>query len=151
MAQYLLDTNILLRIMQQDSAQRQQAVDAVTSLWSTGNTLSVSPQVIVEFWCVATRPADVNGFGWTAEEASNQIDNILRQFPILEEGPQILPVWLELVRSNEVKGKKSHDARLVAIMLCNGADHLLTLDTDDFRSYSQISVVSPRDVTKAEI
>jgi hypothetical protein len=50
------------------------------------------------------------------------------------------------VTAQDIKGKKAHDARFVAAMRTHGATHLLTFNTDDFRSYSGITLVHPSDV-----
>ena len=39
-----------------------------------------------------------------------------------------------------------HDARLVAVMLSHGVTHLLTFNTGDFASFTNISLVHPSDL-----
>ena len=40
-----------------------------------------------------------------------------------------------------------HDARLVAAMLVHKLTHILTFNSDDFRRYSEIIVVNPKQLT----
>ncbi|WP_246605349.1 type II toxin-antitoxin system VapC family toxin [Sphaerospermopsis torques-reginae] len=60
--------------------------------------------------------------------------------------PQIFTEWESLVIQYQVMGKQVHDARLVAAMLAHNITHLLTFNVDDFRRFSDIVVVDPRNV-----
>jgi len=84
----------------------------------------LTAQVLVELWVVATRPIAVNGLGWTGEQTRSTIDQLLNRFPLLEESSQIFPNWLDLVTTRKVKGKRTHDARIVAVMLTHEITHL---------------------------
>jgi hypothetical protein len=53
---------------------------------------------------------------------------------------------LYLVTAQDIKGKKAHDARFAAAMLTHGVANLLTFNPDDFKSYSNITLVHPSDV-----
>lgn len=146
MIRYLLDTNILLRALYKGSPQRQEVMDALSSLRSNGDLLCIAPQVVTEFWSVATRPADVNGLGLTTGFVSAYVDRILRHFYLLEENRSLFNNWLALVRVHEVLGKNVHDTRLVAIMQTYDVEHLLTFNVDDFKRYQEIKPVHPREV-----
>lgn len=144
MTTYLLDTNVLLRSSDPNSPLQALADASVTQLLERSAQLYITSQNIIEFWVVATRPATVNGLGWTVEQTRTEIEQILSQFPQLEETPQIFPHWFNLVTSYQLQGKRVHDARLVAVMLAHGVTHLLTFNPDDFRSINEIVVVHPQ-------
>jgi predicted nucleic acid-binding protein len=146
MDRYLLDTNILLRVLQPESGQRSVAVRAISCLAERGDLPCITPQVLIEFWAVATRPVEVNGFGWTAEQAAAQLRDILQQFPVLEDGPTVFAHWVDLVSSYGIVGKRVHDARLVAVMRAHGIDSILTFDTDDFSTFREVAAVHPDSV-----
>jgi len=116
MTRYLLDTNILLRARDPSASNYQLAVDAVSQLLAQDIECVITAQVLIEFWVVATRPIEVNGLGWNIQQTKNEIDGVLDQFPLLEETPQILTNWLQLVSQNGVRGKRTHDARILAVM-----------------------------------
>ena len=65
---YLVDTNILTRLVEPTHAMHQQARDAVALLVRQAHILCVVSQNSYEFWVVATRPVNVNGLGKTAAE-----------------------------------------------------------------------------------
>ena len=59
----LVDTNVLLRSVQRRSPSYRQARNAVVTLLRREDRLCIFPQNIIEFWSVATRPAQSNGLG----------------------------------------------------------------------------------------
>ncbi len=61
----LLDTNILLRLSATQAPEHADVVRAVTALLTRGDVPVIAAQVLIELWVVATRPTNVNGFGWT--------------------------------------------------------------------------------------
>jgi predicted nucleic acid-binding protein len=96
MTDYLLDTNILLRMSDRTSPVNLLAGRATATLLRQRNRVFITSQNIIEFWVVATRPATVNGLGWSVEQTRTEIEQILNQFPQLEETPQIFPtgsIW----------------------------------------------------------
>jgi len=89
---------------------------------------------------------DANGFGWTTQRTATEVEQLRNKFPILPDSPQILSNWLTLVETYEGKGKNVHDARLGAVMLAHGITHLLTFNTDDFRRFSNITLMHPNEI-----
>jgi predicted nucleic acid-binding protein len=140
MARYLLDTNVLLRAVAPNSVQHPAAVGAIKRLLAGGEELFLAPQVLVEFWSVATRPAEVNGYGWPPKDAEIKVADLLRQFPLLPETPAVFPEWLRLVSRYGIRGKQVHDARLVALLNTHGVTHLLTFNIHDFQPYGTLAV-----------
>lgn len=58
---YLFDTNVFLRLALRNDPQRQVALEALRILRLRNEVLSITPQVLSEFWSVATRPASARG------------------------------------------------------------------------------------------
>ena len=65
----LVDTNVLLRLAQPTSPQHAPAQAALMALDSAGLELCLVPQVLYEYWAVATRPPSANGLGLSVPEA----------------------------------------------------------------------------------
>jgi len=139
----LFDTNILTRAAQPGHALQEIALKAGDILKTRGETLCVVPQVLYEFWSVATRPPGENGLGLTTAEARAELARIKQLFSVLAETPAILFHWERLVFAHEVKGKSTYDARLVACMKAHNVSHVLTFNAQDFARYPGISVLSP--------
>jgi predicted nucleic acid-binding protein len=143
MTNYLLDTNIILRTVQPQAPTHTLAVESVASILENSDNVFITPQILIEFWAVTTRPVDVNGLGWSPVLAEAEIQQLRHQFPMLDDRSDVFLNWLQLVKQHAVQGKNVHDARLVAIMQTYGITHLLTFNVDDFRRYSDITVVHP--------
>lgn len=139
----LVDTNILARLSQAGHPQQSIAASAVKSLLEAGHELRIVPQVIYEYWAIATRPADENGLGLTITEAQGRLLEFKTLLPPLRDERGILDRWQELVVDRAVRGKPSHDARIVAAMLRHGMTHLLTFNDADFKRYPEVTVLLP--------
>ncbi|MFQ5629577.1 MAG: type II toxin-antitoxin system VapC family toxin [bacterium] len=134
----LLDTNILLRSKQPNSLHHQEVTEKLIDFASNDNKLLICPQVIYEFYVVATRPQESNGLGCSTADARDEVDNILGTYTLLEDSGKIFNKWRELVVKYEVKGKTVHDARLVAFMQAHQIKKLYTINKKDFKRYSDI-------------
>jgi len=147
-AAFLIDTSVLVRRADPQSAQHAAATTAIPNLTASGVTLHVTPQNLIEFWAVATRPLAANGLGKTTAEALALVNGWKRVFVVLPDAPAVYDQWERLVSSYGVIGKSSHDARLVAVMKVYGVTHLLTFNGGDFRRFETgegISVIDPAD------
>jgi predicted nucleic acid-binding protein len=144
---FLVDTNILLRSADSRHPMYEAATHSVSILKRQKNQLYIMPQNLIEFWNVCTRPLDKNGLGYSLTETQAEINKIKSFFPLLSDSPTIYPEWERLVSTYQVKGVNVHDARLVAAMLVHKLTHILTFNSDDFRRYSEIIVVNPKQVT----
>lgn len=105
----LLDTNLLLRLAQVTSPQHADAKSAILALDDAELDLCLVPQVIYEFWVVATRPMEANGLGMDVKIAAVSIQEMLSDYRLLKDEPEIFDDWLSLVTNYEVKGKTAHD------------------------------------------
>jgi predicted nucleic acid-binding protein len=138
----LLDTNILLRIVQPQHPQCAVAARALHALRRRDEALLIVQQNIVEFWAVTTRPMIANGLGWTTEQVIDEVASMRRLFSELPELP-IQETWERLVQSYSVSGKNIHDARLVAAMVVHNVPQILTFNGRDFARYGEIRVLDP--------
>lgn len=144
---YLVDTNVLLRLLQRNDPNYGTVRQAVRTLLARRDDLCCSPQNIVEFWNVCTRPASARGgFGLTTAETDRRVRLIERVCTILEETPAVYSEWRRLVVDNSVSGVQVHDARLVSMMNVHGVTHVLTLNGADFSRYRGITSVSPGEI-----
>ena len=121
----------------------EAAVTAVAELFLRDERLYLVPQVLVELWAVATRPAGGNGLGMEPAAARDLSRMFSSMFSLLPESASIFESWQELVSRYDVRGKNAHDARLVAAMLVHGLTHILTFNGKDFARFSEITVIPP--------
>lgn len=146
MTLYLLDTNILVRASDDQAADYALAIDAIAQLLNQGHDCVITPQVLIEFWVVATRPVDVNGLGWSIDQCEQEIRQFMEQFPLLEDRPELFSIWLRLVHQYRIAGKRVHDARIAAAMVANNIRHVLTFNVDDFAGIDEIVAVRPNTI-----
>ena len=109
------------------------------------------PQVLYEFWVVATRPIDVNGLELSVDDAKLAIEKWMTAYRILLDEPGIYQLWESLVMTHQVKGKPAHDARLVAAMQQHQVTKLLTFNVRDFDRFPEISVYSPQEILTGKL
>ena len=142
----LLDTNILLRIATPNHPMHTTARNAVSKLQADGVRLVLVPQIVYEYWVVATRPAKENGLGMTPLEARQALDQFFETFSVLRDERGIFPIWQSLVVSAAVSGKNAHDTRLVAAMIRHKIGTIITFNVDDFKRFNPVSAIHPTNV-----
>ena len=140
---YLVDTNVLLRSVQKSHPMESEAANSIELLLRHREVVSITPQNLIEFWCVATRPEVNNGLGLSIYGALQRIEAFKEALVLLLDTDSIFSEWEQLVVKHQVSGKQVYDARLVAAMKVHKVTHLLTFNTDDFKRYDEITVVSP--------
>ena len=101
MASYLLDTNVLLRIADTASSHHGLASRAVAALIRGGDACFVTPQVLIEFWVVATRPVEGNGLAWTSRQAFAALQQFLDWFRLLQDTPAVFSAHRHATRSGK--------------------------------------------------
>ena len=144
---WAVDTNVLLRTTDVGDAAQPVAEAALIALRRSGESLSIFPQNLIEFWAVATRPSANNGLGLSIAQAESQVNNLKAMFVLLHDTPEIYSAWERIVIRYQVTGKQAHDARIVAAMKSHNLSHLLTFNDSDFKRFIEITVVNPQNVT----
>lgn len=144
---YLIDTNILLRLVQSDSPEHAMVRQCVDLLWEQGAELLFTSQNLAEFWNVCTRPIEKNGFGFSIEQTYECASPIQSRLSFAPDSAATHQEWLKIVYEERVSGVQVHDARLVAAMHVHRISHLLTLNVADFRRYGKIVVMHPQSIT----
>lgn len=142
----LVDTNVILRLSDKAHAMYSAARSAVDQLDAHGDELVIVPQVLYEYWVVATRPLESNGLGMAVAAADAGVSEWMAVFRLLLDERGVFPLWRDLIVRNDVKGKNAHDARLVAAMQRHELTRLLSFNKQDFVRYSAIQVVTPTEV-----
>ena len=139
------DTNIILRAYHEVLPQHAPVRATFDRLIVADTHLWISRQVIREYLVQVTHPrtfaTPLNG-----EQAISQVSKILKTCRVVDETDTTTETLLMLIRNYSVSGKQVHDANIVASMLGNGIDQLLTLNVADFKRYAdKITVIVPDD------
>lgn len=141
-ASALVDTNVLLRAMIPQMSQHAEAEALLQQMWQDNVELWISRQVIREYLVQATHP---NSFkpALTIDQVLHQMNIIETLFRIADETQAVTEALFALLKAYPTRGKQIHDANLVAVMMANQIDTILTLNTADFRRFEdRIRIVS---------
>ena len=138
-----VDTNVLLRSVQPSHPMHDSAVRSVAALIREGEPVVITPQIVAEFWNVATRPAEHNGLGWSHQQTLDEVVKIEGFFSLLIESMEVYSEWKRLVVAYGVTGVQAHDARLVAAMNVYRINRILTFNAQDFAWYNEVEAIRP--------
>lgn len=146
----LVDTNVLLRVVEPRHPHHAEAAQSLRTLRSDGHDLCLVPQFHYEFRVVATRPVAQNGLGMTTAEAEAELGKLGTPLSrLLRDERAIYDRWRGLIGKHHVEGKQAHDARLVAAMERHGLTNLLTFNVNDFKNYAGIRLLEPASVARS--
>ena len=104
-----------------------------------------------ELWVIATRAVALNGLGMSVSDTKLLREKCIQQFRILRDERGIFDFWFQIVSSNQVIGKSTHDARLVAAMVKHSIQNILTFNVQDFKHYLQIKAFDPADILAGQL
>lgn len=141
-AKAFVDTSILLRAMIPGLSRHSEAESLIQHMWENNTDLWISRQVLREYLVQATHP---NSFSppLTIEQVIRQIEIIRTLFRVADETGLVTDHLLTLLQNHATRGKQVHDANLVATMLANEVDILLTLNVKDFKRFGdKIEIIS---------
>ena len=131
-----VDTNVLVNARAPGAPDHASAIARLNQARDTGQTLSVSRQILREYLATLTRPQT-----WSVtisrEEALDDVLRMAQAFRVLESGPAVTEALIRLCREVPVGGRQIHDANIVATMLAYGERSLLTFNTADFRRFGE--------------
>ena len=135
-----LDTNILVYLANEDSpfhfrsAEKFKEIAGKSELW-------ISRQVLREYAVVMTRPGIVEK-PLSSNEVASDIEKWESIFQIADETEEVTGILVELIKTHDIKGKKIHDANIVAAMMANSIQTLFTLNVDDFKKFKKIQLIA---------
>ncbi|HTQ08968.1 MAG TPA: type II toxin-antitoxin system VapC family toxin [Fimbriimonadaceae bacterium] len=144
----LLDTNILLRLVQAKDPNNLALTRAVEGLQDSDVEVCCTAQALRELWHAATRQESANGLGLSHSEAGALLQKVVAQCTILYETESSFTEWRRIVEIDGITGAACHDANRAAIALVNGVDRILTFDGSDFRRFKSagLTVLEPKDL-----
>ena len=129
-----LDTNILVQARFEAAPCYNLARRLLQEAGESGETLRISRQILREYLATVTRPQS-----WSPplpmDAALDHVATLQAAFRILEDGPAVTTVLLQLCREVPVAGRQIHDVNITATMLAHGERRLLTLNVRDFRRF----------------
>jgi predicted nucleic acid-binding protein len=145
---YLVDSNVLLYLVNQDSQEHAVVAQCLELLWERGNDLTYTSQNLAEFWNVCTRPADRNGFWPLLVETNKRALLVETRLRLAEDSVAVHREWRTLIVDLGVSGVQVHDARLVAAMRVHQIRTIITYNLRDFRRFAGVTAILPHDILR---
>jgi len=134
-AKAFVDTNIILRAFHSEFAEHVQVKALFDQTILRDTQLFISRQVIREYLVQATHPRTF-ATEQSIEVVSQHLDQITQVCTVLNDNTEVTAQLLNLLKTHPTRGKQIHDANIVATMLANDIDTLLTLNIADFQRYT---------------
>lgn len=136
-----VDTNVLLAATDRSRNTHADAVRFLEEAAEGRHRLFVSGQIFREYLVVATRPVSGNGLGLTPEAACANLRKFRGMLQVLEETQETGVRLMELTEKYALRGKRIHDANVIATMQSHGLAHLKTGNPEDFKVFSHIHLL----------
>jgi len=138
----LIDTNVLVYRFDPRDPEKQARASGLLRGTIEGGSGCLAHQNLVEFVAAVTRPlrADPDSSLLSPEEATWEMEELMRQFPILY--PNADQVLLA-VRGWQAYGMSWFDAHLWSMAEYFGLERIYSEDFQDGRRYGRVQVVNP--------
>jgi predicted nucleic acid-binding protein len=133
-----VDTNVLLRATNSSLPLHTEADRLIRRMRNDEVELWISRQVLREYLAQITRPGFLSP-AIPIDQAVQMIQTLQELFIVADETEQVTRHLLALLRAHPTAGKQVHDANIVATMLVNGIDTLLTQNIDDVKRFTEIT------------
>lgn len=134
----LIDTNILIHSNLATSPHYSNVTAKLLQFAQQDEELAICPQVLYEFYVVATRPETKNGLGIANDKALEEIDRFMEIYTFIEDPLILFNTWLGLMKQYGSLGKTAHDGRIFAFMQAQAIENIYTLNPNDFNRYTDI-------------
>ncbi len=134
----VLDTNVLLAATDAGRVEYSRAREALDEWPARGTALYTTGQILREYLSVATRPEERNGLGLSQADSVANVRALCGRMRLLDENEKVSVRLLALLDDISCTGKQVHDANIVATMLVQGVDTLVTMNVDDFTRFEKL-------------
>lgn len=138
-----VDTNVLVYAHREDSPFHEASAATVARLAEGRRAWIIPWPCIHEFYAVATHPS-IYSPPTTPAAAIDQLEAWAESptLRIIGEGPEHLDRLSTLAQAAHLRGSKIHDARIAAICLDHGVEHLVSMDRD-FSRFPTLRTIPP--------
>lgn len=138
----IVDANVLVYAMDADALQHMPSRNLLEAARVSSTTLYVTSQILCEFYSIVTNGRRVRK-PRTAEEALNAIAGLLAFLHVLPIPARAVEGWLDLLRRHPVTGGEVFDLQIIAAMQANGIHRIYTFNSDDFKVFPELAVLTP--------
>src|SRR5258708_39472979 len=140
----VLDANVLAYAVDVDAPQHAASRALLEAASDPSVTLYVTSQILCELYSVITNPRRVVVLSSPTEALS--IISAVLALPglyVLPTPARAVAGWMQLLERQPVTGGDVFDLQIVATMQANGIDRIYTFNSDDFKVFLELMVLSP--------
>ncbi|MEL6717259.1 MAG: PIN domain-containing protein [Bacteroidota bacterium] len=137
-----IDTNVIVYADSNDPTFGQIAKEKLLYYLKEGFELWINRQVIREYLVITSKKMLTNK-SYDSKRLVARTAQFDLQFMVADDTKLVTDQLLRLVDKYQIKGKPIHDASIIATMLINGIDRLLTNNVSDFKRYDEDLIVVP--------
>lgn len=143
-SQIFVDTNVLIYAFSKESEYYKASRELLNKAQEGELSLCIAPQVLAEFYAIATDPRRTT-VPQKPQETANVIDQLLEMpgMVLLSLPVDVVNRWTALIRQHPVRGRDIFDVQLVATMLGNGVSQIYTYNRKNFEKFNEIEVLAP--------
>ena len=143
----LIDTNVLVYSINSSAPYHHQCKMLAEAVKAKKIPGVIFPQILHEFFSIITNERRVEK-PLSSLQALEQV-KIIKKIFLIQNPPLDYLNYLEnLIKEHNLRGVDIYDASLVAQMLSLKISTICTYNTNDFRRYSEIEVITPEDIFK---
>jgi predicted nucleic acid-binding protein len=135
MSRILVDTNILVYLIDEESAFFERARQVVEK---GEYQLVTTSKNLIEFLAVTTK---FSGYNLSTGTALQIVGEFIDNFEIIYPSQESLAIFFDLMTRYQPKGLRVHDIEIISIGLANGLFDVATFNAKDFKSVQEISVL----------
>ena len=137
-----IDTNLLVYAVSSDSPFYLSARKILEQKLKDEYELWISRQVIREYLVVMSR-SEILLQRQSMEDVIRDFKKVIKSFSIANDTMNVTEKLYQLIEKYDVKGKNIHDANVVATMLVNGIQEIITHNIKDFRRFEPEISITP--------
>lgn len=139
----LLDTNILVYAVNKDSEFHETASEIHSKVLDGSIQACVSLQNLIEFYSIIASNRVQNPL--PAKIAFDEIDKYIADQRIkkIQFNIDALATLKDLAIKHDIKAQNIYDLKIVATMLANNIEEIITANKKDFEKFPEIKVTNP--------
>ena len=140
----VLDANVLAYAVNVDAPQHAASRALLEAASDPSVTLYVTSQILCELYSVVTNPRRVVMVSSPTEALS--IISAILALPglyVLPTPARVVAGWMQLLQRHPVTGGNVFDLQIVATMQANGINRIYTFNSDDFKVFPELVVLTP--------
>jgi predicted nucleic acid-binding protein len=137
-----VDTNVLIYSTFEDFEPEKhvQCTKILDKLIRTGTTLFISSQILREFFAISTNQ-NIFKKPLTYKQAVDKMKEFVARFSMVHEKESTINVLIALIVKYAASRQQIHDMNIVATMVDNEINRLLTYNVKDFKQISEIKLL----------